>query len=538
MYLRKTTSKKSKHPTYQIVEGYREGTKVKQRIIASLGVVKSPDDLKKLVKFSEDLIRKLEKEGLDTQSVVLEDLVHSETVYDGFGLVTAKLMEMAGFSEILRKHQGRHSFSIEEAIRLMITQRFDLPSSKKRTFERQQEHGFSDIDLHKLYRAMDAIKDLDEEIQKQTIKVAGKYSGSTDCFFFDVTTLYFESTLQDDLKDFGFSKDQKHHQVQIVFALVVNNDGLPLAYQIFKGNLSETKTLIPVLESLRDKYSIKNVVVVCDRGMASSSNVSALQDSGFQFIIAAKLRSMSKNLKINDLSFFKPLSEQTHPSADKVVFRTMPHPQYSNTQLIITYSPQRAKKDKADRERLLEKLQTKLEGKIPESSVKKVISNSGYKKFTKIKEGSLLTLNEKAIEEDKEWDGFHGIAVCNKAKLTVEQSLARYKELWHVEETFRVAKSTLCTRPMFHWQPDRIRSHILICFMTLFLERLLELLLYKNGTPLTPDRIRYALFKVHKVTFENAANSKKGNIFSSLSDESKAIYEVLNISTERKTANA
>jgi len=260
----------------------------------------------------------------------------------------------------------------------------------------------------------------------------------------------------------------KHHSVQIVLALVVDSQGMPIAYEVFKGNLAETKTLVPVLETLRKRFSINNVTIVCDRGLANKPNVEALQGAQFHFVIATKLKSISKKLKINDLSQFKPLPGQEDLSMDEqVLVRTMEHPQYPDTLLIATYSPTRANKDKEDRERLIEKLRKKLSGCSDETAIKKVICNGGYKKFTNIKKGSLLSINEKAIEEDAKWDGFHGIAVSNSSGLTVEQALGRYRDLWRVEEAFRVAKCTLKTRPIFHWVPHRIRTHVLLCFMNL-----------------------------------------------------------------------
>ena len=311
---------------------------------------------------------------------------------------------------------------------------------------------------------------------------------------------------------------------------------MPIAYEVFKGNLAETKTLIPVLEALRERFSINNVTVVCDRGLASKPNIEALQGAQFHFVIATKLKSISKKFKINDLSEYKPLSTQKDlPVDDQILVRTMEHPQYPDTLLIATYSSRRADKDRKDRERLIEKLRKKLSGCSDESGIKKVISNGGYKKFTNIKAGSLLSINEKAIEEDAKWDGFHGIAVSNSAGLTVEQALGRYRELWHVEEAFRVAKCTLKTRPIFHWVPHRIRAHVLLCFMNLFLERFLELLLKKKKTPLTPDRIRYALSGVHTMIFEEPQTQKTGKMHSLLSDDAMIIFNVLDISVERKT---
>ena len=539
MYVRMKTSKRAKYPTMQIVEGYRDGDKVRQRTVAHLGVVKSKEDLRKLKDLADKLIQRLEQEGLEIDpKVEVQKLKHEKTVYDGFGLVVDQLMTRIGFDQVIRSAQGKRQFDLLEIVRLVLVQRFDLPASKLRTYERQEEHGFHGIDLQHIYRAMDDIEPLAEDIQKQAFEAARRLSdGAVDCFFFDVTTLYFESVSSDDLKDFGFSKDQKQHSVQIVLALVVDHQGLPIAYETFKGNLAETKTLIPVLERLRSHFSINNVTIVCDRGMASKSNIDALMKSKFNFVIATKLRSISRTAEINDLSAYRVLpGHESKPQEDQVLFRVMDHPQYAGTQLVATYSPSRAKKDRSDRERLVEKLKQKLSDAPGESSVKKVVSNGGYKKYTTVKEGSLITLNEDAIEEDAKWDGFHGLAVSNGSQLAVEQALARYHDLWRVEEAFRVAKCTLKTRPIFHYTPHRIRTHVLLCFMNLFLERYLEKLLQQVDVDLSPDRIRYALSRVHTIVFENQSTGQRGEMSSSLCPDAEKIFLSLGIPIERGTS--
>jgi transposase len=534
MYVRLTYSKKAKHPTLQIVQGVRQGSKVKQNIIASLGVIKSQNDLVKLHKFAQNLIQRLEKEGLPIEKTInIQSLTHKKTVYDGFGAVVDKLMNLTGLAGVIE--QGKQSFSLLEVLKLIITQRFDLPSSKLRTYERQEEHGFQGIDLQHIYRAMDAILPFGDELQKQAHRVASANSiEPMDCFFFDVTTLYFESVEQDDFRNFGFSKDQKFHVTQIVLALVANADGVPIAYDTFAGNMAETKTLIPVLDALRSRFSIKNTIVVCDRGMASQTNIQALQNAGFHFVIATKLRSISKETKINDLSTYTPLPHQQNLlDEEKVLVRTMEHPQYKDTTLIATYSPLRARKDAEDRQRTLENLFKKLGHNSQESSVKHVISNSAYKKYISVKEGSTISLNENAIHEDASWDGYHGIAVSNNAQLSVEEALVRYKGLWQIEEAFRVAKYTLQTRPIFHWTAPRIKSHVLICFLALFLERFLELRLKQANILLTPDRIRHALSGVHTTYFEAGTNDE-GFMPSKLPEDAENIFRVLGISTERQ----
>lgn len=536
MYIRMKTSKKAKYPTMQIVESFREGKKIKQRTVAHLGVVKDQNDLKKLKQLADRLIERLEKEGLQIDSKVeIQKLKHKETIYDGFSIVVERLMDVTGFNKIIRSAQGRRQFNLEEIVRLMLVQRFDLPSSKLRTCERQGEYGFNGISLQHIYRTMDVIENLSEAIQTQAFETVCKASGGViDCFFFDVTTLYFESVEQDEIRDFGFSKDQKYHTVQIVLALVVDSEGVPLAYETFKGNLAETKTLIPVLEKLRKRFSINNVTVVCDRGLASKPNVEALQSNNFYFVIASKLRSMSKNLHLNDLSKYTPLPNQENVAKeDRVLFYTIPHPQYADTMLVATYSPNRAWKDKDDRERLLEKLRKRISSP-DETSIKNVVSNSGYKKYLKVATGSSVGLNEESIVKDTAWDGFHGIAVSNNSGLSAQQALSRYRDLWHVEEAFRVAKSTLKTRPIFHWSPHRIKAHVLLCFMNLFLERFLELLSRQKNIHLTPDRIRYALAQVHTTIFV-CPTQKEGRMQSCLTEDAINIFKVLGISPERKT---
>lgn len=536
MYPRLKHSKKAKYPTIQIVRGVRNGKKVRQEVIAHLGVVKGLKDLEKLQQLAEKLLLRLEKEGLKIEPKIhIKQLMHKMTVYDGFGLVVNQVMKLSGFSEVVKKAQGRRKFNLEETINLIIAQRLDLPSSKLRTQQRQDEHGFSEINLQNIYRAMDAIEAFSRDFQRKAFDTVRAFSPVlVDCFFFDVTTLYFESVQQDELKEFGFSKDQKHHSVQVVLALVVDSEGNPLGYEIFSGNLTETKTLIPVFERLKKDFAIQNVTVVCDRGLASKSNVEALQAAGFRYVIASKLRSMPKHLNINDISIYKPLANQNHlPEEDRVLFHTLPHPQYLNTLLVVTYSPSRAAKDKEDRERILEKLREKLDHSSVEASVKQVISNSGYKKYTNVKKGSSLELNQKKIDEDASWDGFHGIAVANNADLTVEQALSRYKELWRVEEAFRVAKCTLKTRPIFHWKPHRIRSHVLLCFLTLFIERFLEFRLRQVGAPLTPDRIRHALKGVHTMLFEEKTTKREGKMESGLSEDAQKIFKLLELPLDR-----
>ena len=149
MFIRLKSSKTAKHPTFQIVEGVRDGTKVRQKVVASLGVVKDESDMKKLRNLAENLIRKLEQRGLtpENKSVNFSKLIHKKTVFNGFQLVTDKMMDLVGFSAIAKRAQGKNQFNVEEILKLIILQRIDFPSSKLRMYQRQSDHGLLGVEL-------------------------------------------------------------------------------------------------------------------------------------------------------------------------------------------------------------------------------------------------------------------------------------------------------------------------------------------------------------------------------------------------------
>lgn len=544
MYVRLKTSKKAKNPTIQIVEGYREGKKVKQRTIASLGVYKGPEDKKRLLQLAKSLIRRLNKMEISTpelNKVDIQALKHQKTIYDGNRVVTERLMTLIGFSNVIKTINGKQSYKILDIVSLIIANRLHSPSSKLRVFERQGDYGYQGIQLQHVYRAMDKILPLKTGLLKRAFDTANQGAQFINCMFFDVTTLYFESVRADSkddkegIRDFGWGKDGKFKEVQIVLALVVNKEGIPLGYETFRGNTGEIKTLIPVLKELKMNFKIDKVTVVCDRAMASKGNVDELREEKFSFVLACKLRKLSKKLEINNLSKFNQIPDQQKlEPEDRVLVRIMEHPTYKNSHLVVTYCPKRARKDKADRERIIEKIKATLRGK-EDDTIKKIVSNSGYKRYINFKKGSDFSLNEEKIKEDEKWDGFHGISVSNDAEISYLEALSLYRGLWRVEEAFRVGKCTLQARPIFHWTPKRIRAHVLLCFLALYAERYLEFLLRQKGTPLTPDRIRYAISQIHSVRFCDKVTGKQAVMDSVIPEDGKAVYETLALPTEPRT---
>lgn len=559
MFIRLDTSKRTKNPIVQIIESYRQNGKVKQRIVASLGAVSSEKDLQSLEKLASDLILKLEAErykqasaltlfpGLEndlpkpsrSRLVDPKNLIHKDTIFDGFNTVICALLQECGFSKVRLSSARTKAFHSHEVLQLLLARMWNNPSSKRRSHQLQKEHGFSGIDLQDIYRFMDQFTKREKQIKTCAFKALyGELKPhKIDCIFVDVTTLYFESICDDELRAFGFSKDQKFHSVQVVLCLVVNSDGIPLTFKVFRGNTAEVRTLLPVLKEIKEEFLIDKVTVVGDRGMTSLENIKAIAGIGFSWICASKIKKLPKELRLNDLSTFSKIGAPEHErDCEEMLYKIVDHPNYPNSSLLVTHSPKRAKKDLSDRERILARLEAKIgaEGEISRRP-KKLVTNNGYKQFVRFTEPGKWELNRIAIAEASAWDGFHGISFSKDLKLPVEQILFQYKALWRVEEAFRISKTYLKIRPIYHWAPQRIHAHILISFVSLFLERYLEMRLRNARTPLTPERIRDALKTAHSVHLLDPKTKQHIIVPSRLSADAKIIFSLLSLNIRRIT---
>jgi transposase len=260
--------------------------------------------------------------------------------------------------------------------------------------------------------------------------------------------------------------------------------------------------------------------------MLSGRNLEfAEQSAHMHYIVGEKLRSLPA--KYQDLIF----DSTGYTEFGDIQIKDITHPTRPNARLILAFSKERAKKDKKDRERLLAKLQKKLERK--KAQPKDFISNSGVKKFINA-QGGTATLNREAILKDEKWDGHFGL-VTNHTILSAETVLSHYRGLWQVEASFRVAKHDLATRPVFHWTPNRIRAHVLICFLALVLERHLEVILKTRGTPLSVTQIHDSLKHCEKIIFQEKKTNRLFEMDRNKPMEAKVIYEALGLPLRSET---
>lgn len=338
----------------------------------------------------------------------------------------------------------------------LVMARIINPSSKLQTIiflKEMFDISYSETDV---YRELPTFSDLKEEVEKKIIAFAKKHLNfNFTVVFYDVTTLYFE-TFKEDKDNFrkpGFSKDNKFNQPQIVIGLIVNQDGFPVSYDIYAGNTFEGHTLIPSLTEFKKKHCVEKLTVVADAAMISLANVEALIRNNINYIVGARVSNLSDGL-IQEVS-------ESLDMVDKASYRLTT----DRGILICDFSKKRYWKNKNEMEGQLAKAR-KYEGKA-DTLPRKI---KFLKNITKTK----TVINEELIKKTKLLLGIKGY-YTNLEKESNETIICQYHNLWHVEKSFRMAKSDLQTRPIYHFKNKAIHSHILICFMALAVGTYMEL---------------------------------------------------------------
>jgi transposase len=286
MFIKSTRSKN--HTYLSIVETYREEDKVKHRTLLQLGrqdVLKEDKTIEKLI---SSLVRYTDKNhggGLGS----IEEIEELSRHRWGAIAIYKKLWELLGVKEILNSscRSKKRQFDLNNVVLSIVVGRLVAPSSKLRVYQRQDDYlGLDEVELQHLYRALDVLADGKDKIETGLYEHQKTlFSLKVEVVFYDVTTLYFESVKANELKDFGYSKDAKFGEVQVVVGLIVDGEGRPIGFDVFPGNTFEGHTLEAALVKLKQRYSIKRVVVVADRGINSKLNLHKIKEMGFDYVV-------------------------------------------------------------------------------------------------------------------------------------------------------------------------------------------------------------------------------------------------------------
>lgn len=363
---------------------------------------------------------------------------------------------------------------IEDKIfRQLVIARLSQPMSKAATVEYLKSHFDEDTQLHRIYRYLDKLYNTQQhKIQQISVEHTRRIlGGKIGMLFYDVTTLYFEADYGDELRETGFSKDGKHSQPQIVLGLLVSQDGYPLSYSVFNGSQYEGHTMLPVVEDFVQRFNLDDFIVVADSGLMSQRNIALLESGNYKYIIGARIKNESDEIKAWALSIEK--QEGEFNEIRKGVAR-----------LIVGYSTNRAKKDRYNRDKGVKRLEKAYRGG---HITKENINKRGYNKFLDISDNVKVEIIRDRIEEDEKWDGLKGY--MTNTNLPAKEVYEQYSGLWSIERAFRITKGTLEMRPMFHFTPRRIEAHVCICFVAYKIYKELERLLKINQINLSVDKV-------------------------------------------------
>jgi hypothetical protein len=416
---------------------------------------------------------------------------------------------------IAKKHE-KLEFDLSEAVLLTVIQRFIEPSSKLQTYnEKGRIWGAYEVELHHLYRALDLLSEHKAKIEDSLFDARRDiFNNSVDVVFFDTTTFYFDSQRETELLKKGFSKDGKFADVQIVYGLMTDSLGQPIGYEYFPGNTSDVKTLLPAIESLKGRFKLGEVTIVADSGVLSKLNLENLEEQAYKYIVAARIRKLPKYKKaeILDTSRYKRIREGED---ELLLYETM----HDGKRLVVTWSKKRAYRDAKEREKVLEKLK-----KLLDNGNKGVLA-SRYRKFIEIGD-TVPVLNDEAAKDDEKFDGFLGI-FTNNHDLQGEKLIEKYKELWRIEESFRLMKSQLEVRPMFHWTEKRISGHLVMCFLSFVILRELERRVRAAGIADSVNKMLKALSDLQMSELE--CNDDHYLLRSSVSPLAERVFKALKI---------
>ena len=464
MFIRKNQNR-SGSISIQIVQKVNRTNK----IVKSIGVAKTKREEELLLLLARSELERIQ--GL--QSLFIE---HDDIVVDSFvNSIANDHLQIIGSEIILGKIYDKIGFPKDgscDYFRNLVLCRLVYPGSKLKTVEYFRWHLNIDISVYTIYRFLDELNSkLKPDIEQISFEYTRKLlKGNIGVVFYDMTTLYFEASEEDDYRIPGFNKDGKHQQPQIMIGLLVSSHGYPIGYQIFEGNTSETKTLIPVLESFQKKFDIARPIVVADAAMLSEKNILALQNNKYQYILGARLKNESDDIKEKVLGLEV---EEDKPKELKSKYG----------RLIVSFSSKRAYNDNKNRQKGIKRLEKRVKsGKL----TKEHINNRGYNKYLTLSGEIDISIDYEKYEADCVWDGLKGYVT--NTHLARKKVIGNYSQLWQVEKAFRISKTDLRIRPIYHRLKDRIEAHICICFTAYSIYNELERLLKLNGIGLSAEK--------------------------------------------------
>ena len=511
-------SKKSGAYEYlQVVCNERIEGRVKQRVIATLGrrdVLQKTGQLDALLascsRFAEHTaVLTAHRQGRISPAA---------KVRIGPVLVFARLWSELGLPKIFRRllAERKFEFDVERAVFLTVLHRLFAPGSDRAAEVWRRKYaieGVEQLQLHHLYRTMAwlgeplpedqqagatpfaprSVKDLIEEaLFPQTRDL---FSG-LDLVFFDTTSIYFEGEGGETVGQYGHSKDHRPDRKQMVVGVILDGEGRPVCCELWPGNTTDVTTLIPIVDRLKQRFHIRSICVVADRGMISKDTIQRLQatDRDVRYLLGARLRSVKevydqvlrRGGRYHEVYGPKKKSKDPAPLKVKEVW-------VEDRRYIVCHNEDQAQKDRIDREAIVAALRDQLR-----QGAKSLVGNKGYRRFLKTRSRGGFEIDEAKIESEARFDGKW--VLQTDTDLAPAECALKYKELWMVEHLFRSMKSILETRPIYHKCDETIRGHVFCSFLALLLLKELQTRLAARGWQVEWQGVRDDLDALEEIT--------------------------------------
>jgi transposase len=481
----------------------------KYKVLKTIGSSSDEQEIQKFVYLAKQEIERISQQPglfISESDTIVEQVFSSlnnasiRTV--GPEIIFGKIYDKIGFGAIQ-----------EELFRHFVLARLAFPLSKLKTIDYLYRFQGVILDIDSVYRFLDK---LNNQLKNQVEQIAFGHTlnilqGNISIVFYDMTTLYFEASDEDDLRKTGFSKDGKHQNPQIFLGLLVGLGGYAIGYDVFEGNIYEGHTLIPFIEKISKKFNLNKPVIVADAGLLSNENIKALREMDYQYIIGARLKNESEKIK-------KQILEKQLGDGQILCIKTQ-----AKTRLIVAYATNRAIKDEHNRKRGLQRLEKQIKaGKLTKSN----INNKGYNKYLKLVGDVSVEINYEKFNNDKSWDGLNGYRT--NTQLSDKQVIENYKNLWYIEKAFRMSKTDLRIRPIYHRLRHRIEAHICISFTAYCIYKELERVLYLEKSNLSLKKSADLTHNMYQITYTLPESKHTKSQLLRMDDEQEELYHIIN----------
>ena len=516
------------HRYLYLVESVREGKVVRQRTIKALGRKDALVASGELDRLASSIVRHSER------SVILSDIDAGRIASHRIGgpLLFGRLWERLGIGAVLEDQLlGRgFGFAVERAVFVATLHRLFVSGSDRGCIDWMQSYaieGAEDLALHQFYRAMAWLGEETEEkaegalaprcvkdvIEEKLFDRRRDLFTDLSLVFMDTTSLSFYGAGGETLGKRGHSKDFRPDLAQMILALVVDAEGRPICTEMVPGNTADVTVLLPVVERLRTRFGITRACVVADRGMISADTIAALEKQGMEYILGARERSTSviRDIVLNDTAPMVPLVLDRQRGETQVWAKEV---RVGKDRYIVNLNEAEAKKDKADRQAIIDGLQSQLK-----KGDKALVGNSAFRRYIKTS-GKSFEIDLGKLADEARFDGI--TVLRTNAKVTPLQAVIRYRDLLQVESLFRAAKASFDTRPIFHQSDAAIRGHVFCSFLALVLAKELTRLCEAKGLkpewqPLLNDLDRLQQATIEKdgkaITTRTHVTGQVGNVF-------------------------